>query len=73
MIDYTELRTVKQLAAEAPFVTEAKLRWWIFHAETNGMAAALIKIGGRVYIDRAAFNTWLESQRVATKPKKKAA
>jgi len=25
----------------------------------------MIKIGGRVYIDKAAFNEWLESHRVA--------
>ncbi|MCA3512059.1 MAG: DNA-binding protein, partial [Rhodobacter sp.] len=60
MVDYQALRTVKQLAAEAPWVTEAKLRWWIFHAESNGLSAALIKIGGRVYIDRTEVNRWLE-------------
>ena len=64
-MDYKELRTVKQLAAEATFVTEAKLRWWIFHADTNGLKTALIKIGGRVYIDRLEFNRWLESRRLA--------
>ena len=68
MVDYRDLVTVRQVAAEAPFITEAKLRWWIFHAETNGLKAALIKIGGRVYIDRAEFNKWLESQRMAPKP-----
>jgi len=73
VVDYTELRTVKQLASEAPFVTESKLRWWIFHADTNGMAPALIKIGGRVYIDRTEFNKWLESQRMARKPNNQAA
>jgi hypothetical protein len=73
LIDYKELRTVKQLAAEAPFVTESKLRWWIFHAETNGMAPALIKIGGRVYIDRAELNKWLEGQRMAPKSQNQAA
>ena len=35
MVDYRDLATVKQVAAEAPFITEATLRWWIFHAETN--------------------------------------
>src|SRR6056297_1722915 len=65
LIDYTDLRTVKQLAEEAPFVTESKIRWWIFHAESNGFDAAMLKIGGRVYIDKAAFNEWLESHRVA--------
>jgi len=65
IVDYTELRTVKQLAQEAVFVTESKLRWWIFHAETNGMKPALIKVSGRVYIDREEFCRWLEGQRMA--------
>lgn len=56
--------TVRQLAAEAPFVTEAKLRWWIFNAEQNGFGQALLKVGGRVYIDREGFNRWLENQRL---------
>jgi hypothetical protein len=28
MVDYRDLATVKQVAAEAPFITEATLRWW---------------------------------------------
>jgi hypothetical protein len=68
MVDYGELRTVKQMASEAVFLTESKLRWWIFHADTNGLKSALIKIGGRVYIDRHQFNVWLESQRMGSVP-----
>ena len=64
-VDYTDLRTVKQLAQEAPFVTENTLRWWIYHANRNGFDTVLIKIGGRVYIDKHAFNKWLEGQRLA--------
>lgn len=66
MVDYTDLRTVKQLADEAQFVSESKIRWWIFHSNDNGFDTAMIKIGGRVYIDKIAFNKWLEGQRVAT-------
>lgn len=66
-LDYTDLRTVKQIAADAQFVTAAKLRWWIFHADRNGLKPALIKIGGRVYIDRTEFNKWLDRQRMAPK------
>lgn len=65
LVDYTEVRTVKQMAQEAPFLTEGKLRWWIFYADTYGLSPAIIKIGGRVYIDRTAFNSWLESRRLA--------
>lgn len=64
-LDYQNLRTVRQLAAEAPFISEGKLRWWIFHAESNGLKSALIKVGGRIYIDRTAFNDWLECHRMA--------
>lgn len=70
---YSELRTIKQLVAEAPFVTEGKLRWWIFHAEKNGLKSALIKIDGRLYVDLVEFNKWLEGQRLAPKPKDRAA
>lgn len=72
-LDYRDLRTVKQIADEAPFVTVAKLRWWIFHASENGLDAALIKVGGRLYIDRNAFNDWLEGHRVAPAPDDRAA
>ena len=65
LVNYTDLRTVKQLAQEAPFVTESSLRWWIYHANSNGFDTVLIKIGGRVYIDKNAFNRWLEGQRLA--------
>lgn len=63
MVDFRELRTVKQLAEEAPFLTEGKLRWWIFNADTNGFGKVMIKVDGRVYIDMARFNKWLEDQR----------
>jgi hypothetical protein len=46
-------------------VTESTIRWWIYHANSNGFDAVLIKIGGRVYIDKNAFNKWLEGQRLA--------
>ncbi|MEX5514947.1 DNA-binding protein [Pseudophaeobacter sp. 1A09344] len=61
---YKDLRTVKQLVIETPILTEAKLRWYIFHAETNGMASSIVKISNRVYIDRVAFATWVESHRL---------
>ena len=39
------------------------MRWWIFHADTNGLAKAIVRISGRVYLDRDVFNQWLEDQR----------
>jgi len=65
MINYQNLRTVRQLAQEtAPVITIGKLRWWVFHAEENGLNHALVKIGGRLYIDCEQFNVWLEAQRL---------
>ena len=63
MLDNRNLRTVDQLAEECPVVTKGQLRWWIFNAEQNGLAVALIRIGGRVFIDVDAFNEWLEKGR----------
>jgi len=64
-MDYKNLRTVQQIADEAPFATVGQLRWWIFHARTNGFASAVVKVGGRVYIDVVAFNKWLADKRLA--------
>ncbi len=53
------------MASEAVFLTESKLRWQVFHAGTNGLKSAFIKIDGRIYINLCQFNTWLESQRMS--------
>ncbi|WP_416799471.1 DNA-binding protein [Ciceribacter azotifigens] len=60
------LMTVKQLAAAYPAFTEPMIRWWIFNADTNGFNVCIIRIGGRVLIDRAAFEHWLEAHRAAS-------
>lgn len=59
-----KLVTVKQLAVASPAFTEASLRWKIFHAETNGLDRALVKVGRRVLIDLVEFERWLDQQRV---------
>ncbi|MEC8067357.1 MAG: DNA-binding protein [Pseudomonadota bacterium] len=56
--------SVKGLSEMIPAFTESMIRWWIFNADINGLNKSLIKIGGRVYIDLASFNEWLEGQRV---------
>ena len=57
------LKTISQFAGCTAF-TEAQLRWWIFHAEHNGMTAAqaVKRIGRRVYIDVDGFNAWIDAQ-----------
>lgn len=48
-----------------PGMSPAAFRWALFQREQNGLAAAVIRIGRRVYIDEAAFYRWLESKREA--------
>ena len=57
------LQTVSQFAGQTPF-TEAQLRWWIFHAESNGLAEAqaVVRIGRRVYLDTDGFDRWVAQQ-----------
>lgn len=54
-------RTVKALARELAHVpiSEPQVRWWIFNAESNGLAGALIRRQGRIFIDKPAFERWL--------------
>jgi hypothetical protein len=58
-----DLKTVAQFAATSPF-SESTLRWHIFNAESNGLAAsgALVRVGRRVYLDVEGFEVWLERQ-----------
>lgn len=57
----TNLRTVKALAEELRHVpiSEGALRYYIFKADENGLAPALVRRAGRVFIDRPAFERWM--------------
>ncbi len=57
------LFTVKQVVKEYPAFTESGLRWLLFNKETNGIESAVIKLGGRVYIDGDEFDSYLERHR----------
>ncbi len=61
-----QLFTVQKFAERGPF-TEAQLRWMIFNASTNGLAAAgaIVRIGRRVYLDAARFEAWIADQQQA--------
>jgi len=61
------LMIVKQHAAAYPAFTESMIRGWIFNVDRNGFNVCIIRIGGRVLIERAAFEHWLEAHRVATR------
>ena len=57
------LRTVPSFAAESPF-TEGQIRWFIFNAQSNGLAAeaAVVRVGRRVYVDVGRFERWFDRQ-----------
>jgi hypothetical protein len=64
------LKTVSQFAGSSAF-TEPQLRWWIFHSNENGMAAAgaVVRVGPRrVYIDVDGFDAWLRAQNPGLRP-----
>lgn len=56
------LQSVAQFCANSPF-SENTVRWWIFQADSNGLAAAgaIIRISRRVYLDVDAVDRWLET------------
>lgn len=58
-----EFLTVKQYAEHFPWPTESGLRWAIFHAASNGLESALIRVGRRIIIDVPKFHEWIRSHR----------
>ncbi len=58
-----KLKRVAKFAEEYGF-TEASLRWMIFNAKTNGLAAsgAIVRIGRAVFLRPDKFDAWIESQ-----------
>ncbi|GAB2654826.1 hypothetical protein GCM10027193_05510 [Arenimonas aestuarii] len=58
-----KLRRVAQLSRERGY-TEPQCRWWVFQADSNGLAAmgAIVRIGRTVWIDEDRFDAWLDSK-----------
>ncbi len=55
------LMTVRQFCERFPAFTEGSLRWLLFHRESNGLNAAVYRVGKRkLIIDIDAFFRWLE-------------
>ena len=57
-LDHTEVPshlTVRQFAYKYPAFSESSLRWLIFNQETNGFAAAFVKLGRRILINEKRF------------------
>lgn len=59
LVDFRNLRTVRQIAAECEALTVATLQRWMFHRLTNGLVQAVVEIDANTYVDVLAFNAWL--------------
>ncbi|GBE29089.1 MAG TPA: DNA-binding protein [Bacteroidetes bacterium] len=57
------LYTVREAVLAGLWPSESSLRWAIFHAKTNGLDSALVRIGKRVLIDSEAFWNWIDQKR----------
>jgi hypothetical protein len=68
------LLTVRQLAEQQPALSEGGIRWSVFNAEYNGLAAsgALVRAGRRVLIDPALYMAWMRSNPTLSPPRPKA-
>lgn len=55
--------TVRQIADDPMFCfTIPMLRYYILHADTNGLSCAIRKIGSKILIRHDLFIEWLEMQ-----------
>lgn len=55
--------TVQQYVDSHPYYSMAAFRWILFNRATNGINAAVIKIGKKILIDCEAVEEWENSQR----------
>ncbi len=63
MLHLGNLRTTEQLLAEFPALRRGTLRDALLHRRTNGLDAAVVRMGRRLFIDVEAFKAWLASGR----------
>ena len=63
MSDFTQLRTVKQVAQLNPAFSESSLRWLIFRSDFYGFAPCVVRVRRRVLIDVDQFNKWIDTHR----------
>lgn len=61
----TGIYTFKQFLERHAFLTKGGLRWAIFNAKKNGLAAskAILRNGYRILIDEKKFFQWLEKRK----------
>ncbi|WP_295586568.1 hypothetical protein [uncultured Lamprocystis sp.] len=65
------LLTVRQMAESQPALSQGSVRWSVFNAEYNGLAAsgAVVRTGRRVLIDPVLYMAWMRSNPVLSPPR----
>jgi hypothetical protein len=64
--DLSELDTLDELTARYPDkFTKAQLQWALRFRDENGLDAAVVKLGRRLYLHRPTFMMWLVNRRGA--------
>lgn len=62
-IELRDLRDIEALAAESSDVLSVStLRWQLRHRDTNGLAAACVRVGKRLLISKSRYERWLATQ-----------
>jgi hypothetical protein len=56
------LLTVRQFSQKHPAFPEGGLRHQIFHADENGLASAIRRLGRKVLIDESLYFHWVDRQ-----------
>lgn len=56
------LLTVRQMAEKHKAFSEASLRYYIFHENTNGLSKALYRVGRKILINEDLFFSWIDEQ-----------
>lgn len=59
------LLTVRQFSAKYPAFPEGGMRHRIFHADKNGFARCIRRVGAKVLIDESEFFKCVEEQNTA--------
>ena len=62
--DLSELDTLDELTVRYPDkFTKSQLQWALRFRDKNGLDAAVVKLGRRLYLHRPTFMRWLVSRR----------
>lgn len=59
-----QIFSVSQFLQRHQYLTNGGLRHLIFHADSNGFACVLRRIGRRVYISEPDFMAWLNASQL---------